>query len=96
MRNMKAVAWVVYSFPLKGSPDGMRAVCEQGEWAAIERSKPGFYTLIQAGITHEGEAERLARGNSGAARPRNSKVGMTSWPGELATVPAGTESPTAS
>jgi hypothetical protein len=91
MRNVKAVAWAVYSFPMKGSPDGMRAVCEQSEWEALDRSKPGFYTLIQAGITNEGEAERLARGTAGAARVRNSKARMSIWPGEAAVAPAGAE-----
>ena len=88
-----AGAWVVYSMPIKGSEGGMRAVCEQSEWDALARAKPGFYTLIQAGIGNEGEAERLARGSSGAARPRNSKVGMTAWPGEAATAPAGIKTP---
>jgi hypothetical protein len=91
MRNVKAVLWAVYSFPMKGSPDGMRAVCEQGEWEALSRSKPGFYTLIQADIANEGEAERLARGTSGAARVRNSKARMSAWPGEAAAAPAGAE-----
>ena len=92
MRTKKAVAWAVYSLPMKGSPDGLRAVCEQGEWEAMDRARPGFYTLIQAGIEHEGEAERLARGTSGAARPRNPKMGLTTWPGEAAAVLAGGES----
>ena len=92
MRNTKVVAWAVYSLPMKGSPDGMRAVCEQAEWEAMDRAKPGFYTLIQAGIEHEGEAERLARGNSGAARPRNSRATLTTWPGEGSPVAAGAAS----
>jgi hypothetical protein len=95
MRNATAEAWVVYSYPTKASPDGMRGVCEQGEWDALDRAKPGFYTLIQAGIEHEGEAERLARGNSGAARPRNAKVAMATWPGEVATTLSGPAGPVA-
>jgi len=39
----------------------MGAVCEQAEWEAMELAKPGFHTLVRAGITNEGEAERLAR-----------------------------------
>ena len=73
MRHKKPAVWAVYSFPMKGSPDGMRAVCEQGEWEAMDRAKPGFYTLIQAGIVNEGEAERLARGTSGDTKPRPPK-----------------------
>jgi hypothetical protein len=92
MRHKKPVVWAVYSFPMKGSPDGMRAVCEQGEWEAMDRAKPGFYTLIQAGIEHEGEAERLARGTSGAAKPRNSKLTFSTWPGEGTPVAAGAAS----
>ena len=89
MRNQKAVAWAVYSFPMKGSPDGVRAVCEQGEWEVMDRAKPGFFTLIQTGIQNEGEAERLARGTSGATKPRNSRATLTTWPGEVATVVSG-------
>jgi hypothetical protein len=73
MRNAATQTWVVYSMPVKNSPDPMRAVCEESEWKAMELGKPGFYTLIQAGIANEGEAERLARGSSGEARPRNAK-----------------------
>jgi len=86
MQSVKAGAWVVYSFPLNGNPEAMRAVCDQAEWEALDRSKPGFYTLIRAGITNEGEAERLARGTAGAARPRVPKVGMSTFPGEAAPV----------
>ena len=39
----------------------MNAVCRQSEWEAMERAQPGYHTLVQAGITNEGEAERLAR-----------------------------------
>jgi hypothetical protein len=79
--------------PVRSCPDGMRAVCEQAEWDAMELAKPGVNTLIRAGITNEGEAERLARGASGAARPRGGKRAITSWPWEAATVLAGTKGP---
>lgn len=67
MRNKppKVVSWVVYK-----QQDGTNAMCEQSDWEAMERTKPGFYTLIKAGITNEGEAERLARGTSGDSVPR--------------------------
>ena len=81
--------------PVKGSPDGMRAVCEQGEWDAMELANPGAKTLIRGGIANEGEAERLARGASGAAKPRNSKARLTSFPWEAATVLTGAKGPMA-
>ena len=74
MRQKKVESWVVYRMPLKGSPEGMRAVCEQGEWEEKERAQPGVYTLIQAGFKNEGEAERLARGTSGDRPPRTFKA----------------------
>jgi hypothetical protein len=55
--------WVVYRMTIHGKPGGVNAVCEQGEWEAMERAKPGQHTLILAGIANEGEAERLARSN---------------------------------
>ena len=57
----KVKTWVVYRMTIHGKPTGMKAVCEQGEWEAMEHASPGYHTLIQAGITNEGEAERLAR-----------------------------------
>jgi hypothetical protein len=48
----------------------MNAVCEQSEWDEMERARPGYHTLIRAGITNEGEAERLARGTSGDPKGR--------------------------
>jgi hypothetical protein len=86
MRDRKAEAWVVYRRPVKGHPGGLRAVCEQREWEALERSRPGYYTLVEADLANEGEAERLARGTSGADRPRNSRRQLLTWPGEVAAV----------
>ncbi len=57
----KIVTWVVYRMTLRGKPGGVHAVCEQSEWDALELSRPGYHTLLKAGITNEGEAERLAR-----------------------------------
>lgn len=57
----KVVSWVVYRMTIHGKPTGMNAVCEQSEWEAMEVAAPGYHTLILAGITNEGEAERLAR-----------------------------------
>jgi hypothetical protein len=57
----KVISWVVYRMTIHGKRTGMNAVCEQGEWEAMERSQPGYHTLILAGIPNEGEAESLAR-----------------------------------
>jgi hypothetical protein len=73
MRHEKIASWVVYRMPIKGTPDGMRAVCEKKEWDAMELARPGHCTLIQADIANEGEAEKLARGTSGDRPPRNHK-----------------------
>jgi hypothetical protein len=60
-KTEKAVSWVVYRMTIHGKPNVVNAVCKQDEWEAMERAKPGYHTLILAGITNEGEAERLAR-----------------------------------
>ena len=92
MRTATAESWVVYRMPVRRT-HGMRAVCEQAEWDAMELAKPGYNTLIQGGIRNEGEAERLARGTSGEPRPRNARRALTSWPREVAAVLAGTKGP---
>ena len=66
-KSEEAVAWVVYKMIVDKKPEGMNAVCEQGEWDAMELAQPGLHTLVQGGITSEGEAERLARGSAGDA-----------------------------
>jgi hypothetical protein len=82
----RPLSWVVYRVTIKGQADGPNAVCEQAEWEAMERDRPGLHTLVRAGIASEGEAERLARGTSGDPAPRAAR---TAAPGP----PAGT-SPT--
>lgn len=62
---MDNLLWVVYTTITRANPNGIHVVCEQGEWDALELSKPGQQTLVQGGIASEGEAERLARGTSG-------------------------------
>ncbi|MGL6097190.1 MAG: hypothetical protein ACRC7O_15510 [Fimbriiglobus sp.] len=57
----RATAWVVYQMTVRGTPGGRTAVCEQGEWDAMEAASPGGHTLIRGGITSEPEAERIAR-----------------------------------
>ncbi len=72
MRITEEVAsWVVYQMNLHGKQAGMNAVCEQGEWDDMEADRPGYHTLIRAGIANECEAEKLARGASGDAKPRS-------------------------
>lgn len=64
-------SWVVYQ-TIQGTRAGMKSVCEQSEWEALELSKPGLNTLIQEGLASESEADKLARGTSGDAKRRKS------------------------
>jgi hypothetical protein len=57
--------WAVYLRPDKGCAEGLRGVCPQDEWEALDRAKPGVYVLIQGHLLSEGQAEQLARGRSG-------------------------------
>jgi hypothetical protein len=86
---MRNVTWVVYTIPMKGTPEGVRAVCDQREWAAMEAARPGYFTLVQGGFANEGEAERLARGRAGEVKPRNAQTASDAWPDEVAQVLAG-------
>ena len=65
---MTKTLWVVYEIGAAGKDQGINAVCEQGEWDALELAQPGKHKLIRKGITNESEAERLARGTSGDSR----------------------------
>jgi hypothetical protein len=67
------VSWVVYKMTIHGKPTEFNAVCEQGEWDAMELARPGYHTLVRDGITNEGEAERFARGTAGDPRRRLSR-----------------------
>jgi hypothetical protein len=67
----------------------VHAVCVQSEWDATEAARPGYYTLIRAGIATEGEAERLARGTSGDPIPRAPRPAAKP-PDAVNAVPAGT------
>jgi hypothetical protein len=68
--------WVVYVFPVAGQPDCPKAVCRQDEWEALERDRPGVFTLFQAGLTTEAVAERLARGTAGSTRQRLPRLSL--------------------
>ena len=69
----KTATWVVYQMTIQNHT-GMKAVCKQAEWDAMELARPGYHQFIQGGFTNEAEAEVLARGDSGAAKPRASKL----------------------
>ncbi len=66
-----AETWVVYLMTGKKT-NGLKAVCEQVEWDAMEATSPGLHRLIQGGIASESEAEILARGASGDTKRRTS------------------------
>jgi hypothetical protein len=70
MSTQNIVSWVVYKMTIHKQPEGMNAVCEQSEWDAMERARPGYHTLIRSGIANEAEAERLARGTAGDSKTR--------------------------
>ena len=69
----KLETWVVYLMNGKKTI-GMKAVCEQSEWDAMELAHPGIRHLVRDGIATESEAELLARGDSGAGKPRGWKT----------------------
>lgn len=56
-----AESWVVYLMTIYKQPDGVRAVCEQSEWDAMELARPGHHHLIRGNIATEVEAEIFAR-----------------------------------
>jgi len=70
----KSATWVVYLMTLHGKHPGVNAVCEQSEWDALELARPGYHTLVRAGIASEGEAERIARQPSVGANPSDKEV----------------------
>jgi hypothetical protein len=75
MRKLPKVdTWVVYLMTLHGKPGGVTAVCEQGEWDAMERDRPGYHKLVQTGIQSEAEAEKVARAGQAVETPKGSKV----------------------
>ena len=66
-------AWVVYKMTMPKNMIGGNVVCEQREWEALEATRPGYHTLLHSGLETEQEAEKLARGTAGEARPRKLK-----------------------
>ena len=67
-------AWVVYRMTLHGNVGGGNVVCEQREWEALERARPGYHTLLHSNLKTEQEAERLARGTAGETPPRKPRL----------------------
>ncbi len=60
-RTIVATSWVVYRATFDRKAEGMVAVCDQNEWAAMEQGQPGRCTVLQDGFATEGEAEQFAR-----------------------------------
>jgi hypothetical protein len=58
-------AWVVYRMTLPKDAVGGNVVCEQREWDVLDASRPGYHTLVHAGLKTEQGAEKLARGTAG-------------------------------
>lgn len=73
MRHVEAELWVVYQMTIHGRPTDSKAICTQSEWEEMERSRPGYHTLIQTGFPTENAAEITARGTSGDTVRRESK-----------------------
>jgi hypothetical protein len=70
-KEAKIASWVVYTTGITGKMGGgVNVVCGQSEWEEMERAQPGRHTLVRDGIASESEAEKLARGTSGDAKPR--------------------------
>ena len=70
MRNAANVEnWAVYE-AVQGKAVGVRSVCTDSEWQALEVSHPGANVLVRSGIASEADAERLARGTSGDSVPK--------------------------
>ena len=59
----RTMTWVVYEKQVPGKPK-MTLVCDHLEWDEMEQIQPSYNVVIRAGITNEGEAERLARSTS--------------------------------
>ena len=57
----ETATWVVYLRTIRKGREGMKAVCLQCEWDALELARPGYHHLIRASIANEAEAELLAR-----------------------------------
>jgi hypothetical protein len=63
---------------------GANAICDQAEWEAMERSRPGHQPLIRGGIASEVDAERLCRSSPIPAPRPLPLVARKTPPGVLA------------
>jgi hypothetical protein len=66
-------AWAVYEV-VQGKQAGMKVMCRQSQWEALALNHPDANVLIRGDIVNENEAESLARGTSGDAKPRKGGV----------------------
>lgn len=57
-------SWVIYRVVLNGVVVGPPGVCEQDEWEAMERARPGGTFVVQSGIADERVAVALAEVDS--------------------------------
>ena len=62
-------SWVVYQ-SVEGPRMGMKSICEQSEWDAMQSTQSTAVKLIKKNILTESEAEKLARGTSGDPKKR--------------------------
>ena len=65
MKKNTVETWVVFQMTMLKKPLPTLATCTQSKWDEMERSEPGYHTLVYSGIKTEMEAERLARGTAG-------------------------------
>ena len=68
--------WVVYEKAQPGRPR-TTAICPQSEWDAMVLVQMKYVVLIRAGITTEGEAERLARSGAIVVKPARKRPLVT-------------------
>lgn len=54
-------SWVVYRATFDRKAAAMPAVCDRGEWDAMQQEQPGRCQLLKDGFASEAEAERFAR-----------------------------------
>lgn len=71
--SIEITSWVVYKLSENGKADQRNVVCGREEWDAMQASRPGCHTLVQADIHNEGAAEMIARGTSGDPKVRKTR-----------------------
>jgi hypothetical protein len=81
--HVAPLTWVVYLMTVPRRTDGVKAVCKQSEWDAMERARPGYHQLLRGGIATEVEAEMLARLPSAVASCAPSELEVPIKPGAV-------------